>query len=178
MPISLPPVQVAQTAYVVADIERACRRLNEVYRVGPFFRIATYAMPDVVYRAQTLTEPVVIEAAFAQAGDVVIELIEQTSPGPSAFRDMFAPDEQGLHHVAMWTQDYAAEKQHFVDAGFEIAMEMPGRSGEYNICYVDTRPLLGHMIELYPDHPTLRGAYAAVRDRSRSWDGRELIQLL
>jgi hypothetical protein len=178
VPTPLPPVRVVQNAYVVPDLISACHRMHELYRIAPFFRMQTYEMRDVVYRGRPAPEPVVIEAAFAQCGDIVIELIEQTSPGPSAYRDMFGPGEHGLHHVATWTDDYAAERQAFIDAGYEIAMEMPGRSGRYEICYVDARPALGHMIELYPDHPILLDAYASIRERTRAWDGRDLIEPL
>jgi hypothetical protein len=175
MPALLPPVQVAQIGYVVADIEAAGRRLHELYRLGPIFRTQPHPLRDVVHRGAAT--PVEIETAFAQSGDVQIELIQQTSAGPSAYRDQFGEGEHGLHHVATWSTDYEAEKQAYLDAGYEIAMEMGGY-GDYRICYVDTRPLLGHMLELYPDEPGLRRMYAYVRERTAAWDGAELFQPL
>jgi Glyoxalase/Bleomycin resistance protein/Dioxygenase superfamily len=168
--VPLPPVAVVQNAYVVPDLVAACHRMHELYRVGPFLRIDTYEMRDVLHRGAPVAEPIVIEAAFAQSGDIVIELIEQTSPGPSGYRDMYGPGEQGLHHIATLTHDYDAERQAFLDAGYELSMEMPGRSGDYMICYVDTRPVLGHMIELYPAE-RLEAAYTTIRECAADWDG-------
>jgi hypothetical protein len=31
--------------------------------------------------------------------------------------------------------------------------------------------LLGHFIELYPEHEIIRGMYARARDESEKWDG-------
>jgi hypothetical protein len=172
---ALPPVAVVQNAYVVPDLVAGCRRLHELYRIGPFLRIGRHELRDAFYRGQPAPEPVVIEAAFAQSGELSIEVIQQLSPGPSAFRDMFGPGEHGLHHVATWATDWNAERAAFIAAGYEIAMESAGR-GDYRICYVDARPTLGHMIELYPDHPDLRAVYRRVAEATAAWDGVELFQ--
>ena len=36
----------------------------------------------------------------------------------------------------------------------------------HRIGYVDTRPLLGYMTEIYPDLPIIRAMYAQARDAS------------
>lgn len=174
MSSQLPPVRVVQNAYVVCNLEEACRQFHDLYRIGPFFRLDNLELREVVYRGRPASDRIVIDVAFAQSGEILIELIAQSSPGPSAFRDVYAEGEQGLHHVATWSSDYVAERQAFVDAGCEIAMELSGR-GDYQMCFIDARPILGHMIELYPDHPDLRRLYTEVRERTPGWDGGELI---
>lgn len=175
MAASSAPVRVVQNAYVVPDLEAACHRLHGLFRIGPFFRLPPREIRDVVYRGRLLDAPLVIEVALAMAGDVQVELIRQTSPGPSAFRDMYGEHDTGLHHVAYFASDFATERRAFVDAGYEVAMEMPGR-GDYRICYIDARAAVGHMIEIYPDHPMLRGLYAYVEEHTSAWDGSDLIQ--
>jgi hypothetical protein len=167
-------VEVAQNAYVVPDIEAACRRLHELYGIGPFFRVGPYEMRDVHYRGAAATEPVIVEAAFAVSGPVQIELVRQHGSAPSIFRDMYGDGDHGFHHIATWTQDFESEKQAFVDAGYEVAMEISGM-GDYRVAFIDARKTVGHMIELYPDHPVLRAVYASVLERTRSWDGRKLV---
>jgi hypothetical protein len=167
------PGGVVQNAYVVPDLTAACHRFHELYNLGPFFRGTVHPLRDVHYRGVP-ADPVVIEIACAQAGDVQIELITQSSPGPSAYRDMFAEDEQGFHHSAIFTSDYEATKRGLERAGFPVAMDMAG-PGDNRICYVDTRAAFGHMLELYPDHPGLRNVYSFIRNGTSSWDGQELI---
>jgi hypothetical protein len=169
----LPLAGVVQNAYVVPDLAAACRRFHQLYNTGPFFRGLVHPLRDVRYRG-VATAPVVIEIACAQSGDVQIELITQSSPGPSAYRDVFAADEQGFHHAAIFTRDYEAEKRALERAGYPVAMDMAG-PGDSRICYIDTRAALGHMLELYPDHPALHSVYSFIREQTASWDGRELI---
>jgi hypothetical protein len=168
---------IVQNAYVVEDLTEACRRFSDTLGIGPFFRGERHPMRDVRYRGRPAPEPVVIEIALAQAGDVQIELIQQHSPGPSAYRDVFAKGEEGLHHVAVFAGDYAGCRQSLVDAGFEVAMDIAGL-GDYEICYVDTTAAFGHMLEIYPEHPALRRLYAFVRAAAEQWDGRDPIRPL
>jgi hypothetical protein len=170
----LPLAGVVQNAYVVPDLTAACRRFHQLYNIGPFFRGPVHPLRDVRYRGAA-AGPVVIEIACAQSGDVQVELITQSSAGPSAYRDVYAADEQGFHHAAVFTRDYEAEKQALVRAGYPVAMDMAGPGGS-RICYVDTRAALGHMLELYPDLPALRAVYSFIREQAARWDGRELIQ--
>ena len=169
----LHPFRVVQLAYVVTELEAACQTFRELYGIGPFFRSPTHALPNVRYRGSP-TEPVVIDVAFAQSGDMNIELVAQISPGPSAFREMYAEGEQGLHHVAVFASDYAADHQALIDAGHEEVMDLR-RGDDCRICFIDARPTLGHMIELYTDHPLLRHLYAFVRKETERWNGKDLI---
>ena len=96
------------------------------------------------------------------------------STTPSAFRDMYPGAAEGFHHVAMFCDDYAARRDAFVAEGFEVASEFTVSFGA-QICYIDARPALGHMIELYPENAIIRGMYQQARDAARDWDGKELI---
>lgn len=174
---ALPPVQIVQNAYVVADMELACLRMHDVYGIGPFLQIPRHTMVGVDLSGVPATEPIEIEVAFTQAGELNIELIYQHSNGPSAFRDSVPAGASGLHHVATFAADYHAARQAYLDRGYEVVMEMSG-FGDYQICYVDTRPTLGHMLELYPDNAHLRNLYATIRERCVAWDGRELFEPL
>ncbi len=167
-----------QNAYVVPDLVAASRRFHEQFGIGPFFLRSSQELQNVTYRGQPATEPVVTELLLAQAGGIQLELIAQSSPGPSAYRDVFAADEMGFHHAAIFATDYEGTKQSYIDAGYPLAMEMAG-PGDCRICYLDARSDLGHMIEIYPEVPVLRQVYAFVREETAHWDGTgELIRAL
>lgn len=167
----LPALRIVQNAYVVDDIERACHRFHQLYRTGPFLVMGIHPMQDVVYRGAP-TE-VITEAAFGWAGDIMIELISQHSDSPSAYREAFPKGTEGLHHVAAFAVDYAAELRAFAEQGYEVVMEMG--VGDARISYIDTRSTAGHMVELYPDSDALRGIYDRVRNASGEWDGKDLM---
>jgi len=166
---------IVQNAYVVNDLREACRRYNSIYGVGPFLLVENIPLMKVTYRGEEVEHK--MSAAFCQSGDMNIEFIQQHHSGPSCYRDMFAEGEEGFHHVAVFCKDYEAEKAKFEAAGYPVANEF--QTGEDTfLCYVDTRPALGHMIELYMDHPGTRGLYAAVKAMGENWDGKELFTTL
>ncbi len=168
---------VVQLAYVVTDLVASCRQLHEVYGIGPFFRSGAHPLADVSYRGRPADEPVVIDIALAWSGELNIELIQQHSAGPSSYREVYPDGTGGFHHVAAWAADYDAEVAALAAVDCPVSMEMRPWDG-CRICYVDTRPLLGHMTELYTDDPRLRAVHAHVRSAAEQWDGTDLIRPL
>lgn len=165
---------IVQNAYVVNDIEEACHRLHKIYGIGPFLGNQKTALAGVMHRGEPAPD-IEITGVFVQSGDLNIELVQQHSSGPSAFRDMFPKGKQGFHHVAVFCDDYEAERDAFVAAGYPIASEFDSRVG-CKICYVDTTATLGHMVELYPENEVIRAMYAQTRAAADTWDGKDLIR--
>ena len=92
-------------------------------------------------------------------------MIEVVSEAPSAFHEMLREDAQPvLHHCATFAADYEGTRDHLVAQGYPVVSEF-GFAGR-RICYVDTRPLLGFMTEVYPDLPIIRAMYAEAREAS------------
>jgi hypothetical protein len=169
----LQQARIVQNAYVVPDLEQACRQMHQLYGIGPFVGGQPAELRAHAYRGQP-APAIRFRSVFVQSGELNVELVQVLSPGPSAFHDMFGADQQGLHHVAVFCTDYARERDAFVQAGYPVASEFTAGVGA-QICYVDTRPVLGHMIELYPEHPAIRAKYQQARDAAAHWDGQTLI---
>lgn len=170
----LPPAAIIQNCYVVRDLEEACARFHDRFGIGPFvggtdsFELGTHR-----YRGRD-AEPVRIRGVMAQSGPLNIELVQVVSKGPSAFHDLFPDGGEGLHHVAMFCDDYARERDAWVAAGYPVASECDLILGA-TICYIDASRDLGHMIELYPENAVIRTMYRQVEAARESWDGRDLI---
>jgi len=165
---------IVQNCYIVADLEQACLRLHDMLGIGPFIVGGKNSvLGDHYYRGEP-APPVHFRGAFVQSGDIVIELIQLISSTPSAFHDMFGVGAEGLHHAAMFCGDYEVERDALVIAGYPVASEFTVSFGA-RICYVDTRPVFGHMLELYPPHPQIHEMYRRTREASENWDGRDLI---
>jgi hypothetical protein len=165
--------QIVQNCYVVRDIEVACTRMRKLYHIGPFVGGNEIQLTDHIYRGKPVP-PIKIRVAFVQAGELNIELIQLVSETPSALHDMFNNGGEGFHHVAKFCDDYEAERDAFVEAGYPVASEFRGASG-VQICYIDARNGFGHMIELYPEVPAIRALYAQVRNASQNWNGKDLF---
>ena len=164
--------QIIQNAYIVNDLEATCKRWNAIYGIGPFFIMEHIPLLEVVHRGNKIDLDITV--AFSQSGDINIELIQQNNDGPSAFREMYAKGEEGFHHTAIICEDYEGDIAKFEAAGYPIAMRFQ-TGPDTSLCYTDTRPAVGHMIELYQDNPGLRGLYAMVREGAENWDGKDMF---
>lgn len=167
--MSLLPVTLVQTAYLVPNLEEGCAALNRAFGWGPFLGGSEGVLADHVYRGEP-AEPIRIRGVFAQTGEINVEVIEVVSQGPCAFTEMLRADGQPvLHHCATFAADYEATRDHLVAQGYPVVSEF-GFAGR-RICYVDTRRLLGFMTEVYPDLPVIRAMYAEAREAAAARPG-------
>jgi Glyoxalase/Bleomycin resistance protein/Dioxygenase superfamily len=167
--VSILPVTLVQMAFLVPNLEEGCAALNRAYGWGPFLGGAEGVLADHTYRGEP-AEPIRIRGVFVQTGDINVEVIELVSDAPSAFHDMLRDDGQPvLHHCATFAADYEDVRDHLVAQGYPVVSEF-GFAG-HRICYVDTRPLLGYMTEVYPELPIIRAMYAEARAASEARSG-------
>ena len=162
---------IFQYAYVVNDIEQACRGWTELTGAGPFFVSMHHVSEDHLYRGKPSAAD--LSYAFGQAGPAHIQLIQQHNDAPSAYREMFAPGEQGFHHVAVLPPDWEAEKRRYEAAGFETVTTLYSAA---RVAYMDTRSLLGCFVELYEDNQPLRDTFEGWRLAHEQWDGSDPIR--
>ena len=170
-PATLAALRPVQLAYHVPDPVEAATRLARDHGWGPFYLMEHIALETVRYRGS----PGRFDhtSAYGQAGEMMVELIMQHDDSPSAFRDAFPPGAEGLHHVAIMPEDYRATVDRFVAMGYPVATELRTRSGR-GASFVDTRPMMGHMVEIYPVSDGVLGLYRRVADEAARWDGRTL----
>lgn len=165
------PHRIIQNAYHVRDLDSAITRWHDLWGLGPFLVRRHIALPHVSYRGAPATLD--ISAAYVQAGDIQIELVTQHDDAPSAFRDSYAARQEGLHHVAVVPHDYDALIAAYAAQGYPVTTELRTASGR-GAAYVDTRALLGHMVEIYWPSPGLAVLYRDVAAAASNWDGRSL----
>ena len=166
---------IVQVAYHVPDIEEAALDFSARFGWGPFFVVHHIGIEWCNYRGA----PGVFDhsSAYGQAGPIMVELVQQNDDAPSAIRDMYRADQFGIHHQASFADDLDGELARYEALGFPIAMRALTTAG-VEFAFVDTRPLLGHMLELYPAGKRLTGFYRMVREAAENWDGSEPIRRL
>ncbi len=163
--------KIIQNAYYVVDLDQAIERWHRLWGIGPFFVRRHIVLGEVTYRG--VPTQLDMSAAYVQAGALQIELVTQHNDAPSAFRDVFAPGQEGLHHVAVIPDDYLAMLAHYAALGYPVATELRTAAGR-GAAYIDTRPLLGHMTEVYLPNDNLVALYREVAAGAASWDRRVL----
>ena len=95
--LGLPPV--SQVGFVVRDIDQAIRLYEPVF--GKFERLDAFDL-EWEYRGRSETSS--IKVAFAQSGDVEIELIEWVS-GETPHKEFLDAGREGMHHLRFLVDD-------------------------------------------------------------------------
>jgi catechol 2,3-dioxygenase-like lactoylglutathione lyase family enzyme len=146
-----------QQAYVVNDLEEACRRWSKVFGAGPFAVRRHHETSAFSYRGTDVEADV--SYAFGYLGDQMVQFIEQHDDKPSIYREMYAAGEEGFHHMAYLVHDVEPEKQRLLGLGFEIACELNAGPAVHAV-YFDTRDATGGFTELHNDPPRILGLFA------------------
>lgn len=169
---ALQPVQIA---YHVPDPEAAAERCARDFGWGPFFLMEHIPLERSVHRGTPRRFD--HSSAYGQAGELMIELITQHDDSPSALRDMYGPNETGIHHMAYFVSDLRAALDEFSARGAAIALDARTSTG-VDFAMIDQVGRLGHMLELYEAGEDLRRFYAHVRKSAAGWDGSRPLRRL
>lgn len=166
---------IVQYAYVVDDLDTAIEHWTTNVGAGPFFVKPHMNDLEFEYRGKKSTLDMGI--ALGQAGANQIELIQVHCDNPTIYTDMYPKGSGGgFHHVAMFSKDFEAAVSAYRKKGFEVAMQ--GIFGTTPFAYMDTRSVMGFMIELYSPTDQMRDLYKMVADAAKNWDRSEKTRTL
>jgi hypothetical protein len=166
---------IVQIAYFVGDAKQAAIDMADRVGAGPFFLIERIELAWAEHRGQP--RKFLHTSAYGQWGSLMIEFVQQDEEGPSPFRDLYRPGQQGIHHVAMMVDSLPETYRYCEQQELAIAAKAQTLSGT-EFAFVDTAATLGHMIEIYQRSAQLIGFYDLVRAASVGWDGREPVRTL
>ncbi len=173
--INLLHYPIVQVAYFVNDARVAAERAAIEFGAGPFFFVPKIQLAWGIHRGEDVR--FLHSSAYGQFGRVMMELVQQDIEGPSPFRDMYAPGEEGIHHMAMMVDSMADAYQAADAAGYEIAAKAATLTGT-EFAFIDTVQRRGHMLEIYEKSDQLLGFYKMVGDAAAGWDGRDPVRSL
>jgi hypothetical protein len=164
-----------QICYHVPDVEAAARQFSELFGWGPFLVLHHVGIEQCIYRGK----PGEFDhsTACGQAGPIQVELVQQHGDSPSVMRDMYTADQFGVAHHASFVDDMDKQLKHFNDLGFPTAMRAKTTAG-IEFAFIDTRALLGYMLEIYPRGDIVMQWYHMVRKAAENWDGKDPVRLL
>lgn len=175
---SLSNSNVFQTAWVVPDVEVAAKDWADTRGVGPFYVMEFEGGESLQYRGGP--GELRMRVAWAQAGDVQVELIQPLSTTPNVYRDLVPEGETRFHHICFWSEDLSADIAVLNAAGFPLAMLDNPDSPSFAYC--DSSASNGHMIELLSRNEGMEQMFAGLRQQAAGWDGlrpiREFAELL
>ena len=156
-------LEICQIAYFVDDVREAVPKMHHTFGAGPFLVSDNIQLAWAELRG--VAGNFVHTSAYGQWGDVMMELVQQDSEGPSPFRDMFEPGQQGIHHVAVMVDSMEDAYEHFASQGLDVAAKAETTTG-VEFAFIDTVEKLGHMIEIYEKSDQLTAFYQYIRKAS------------
>ena len=164
---------VRQNGYVVRDIEAAMAHWSGVAGVGPWFYTERAPIHHFEYRGRPYE--IHLSIALANSGPLQLELIEQRNDAPSLYRDFLDAGQEGLQHIAYWTEDFDDARARALEAGLVIGHE--GRIGDYGpFAYFDSTAHHGSVIELSDVGGAKRRLFEHIRAAAETWDGRDPVR--
>lgn len=166
---------IMQLCWVVPDLHAAMATWTRTCGVGPFFVFDKVMFDEAQYRGKP-ADPVDVSAAMAQAGDVQIELVCQNDDRASFWRDIVPAGRTGFHHIALYCDDYDAELASYLRAGARVVFS--GKMMGSPVCWVQTEPDLGFMIELITKNPIADAVFEQIRTAGHGWDGSNPVRTL
>ena len=118
-----------------------------------------------------------VSIAFANSGDLQLELIEQEDDSPSIYREFLDAGREGFHHLAWWAEDFAAVARAAQDAGWPI-VHAGNAGGMAQFAYYDPGGVTSTVIEIMELTDATRWLVATVRDAAADWDGTDPVRNL
>jgi len=173
-PPTILPGPIRQNGYVVGNLERAIEGwLNA--GVGPWLLLPHLTQAGTVYRGRP-TEPVV-SIAFANSGDLQLELIVQEDDAPSIYREFLDAGREGFHHLAWWAEDFDAVDRAVTGAGWPV-VHSGNAGGMALFAYYDQGGATSTVIEVMELNDATRWMATTVREAADGWDGSDPVRNL
>ncbi|MBO6555556.1 MAG: VOC family protein [Pseudomonadales bacterium] len=169
------PYPVVQIAYFVNDSQASALEMVKRFGAGPFFFVPRIELS--AGEVQGKPQKFLHSSAYGQWGNVMMELVQQDEEGPSPFRMMYAPGEEGIHHTAMMVDSMEETYAECEGLGLSIASKAFSLTGT-EFAFIDTVQQMGHMIEIYEKDERLLGFYEMIRSASVGWDGSDPVRSL
>jgi hypothetical protein len=173
-PPGILPGPIRQNGYVVRDLTAAIDAWLHA-GVGPWLLLPHLTQAGSLYRGQP-TAPVV-SIAFANSGDLQVELIEQEDDSPSIYREFLDAGGEGFHHLAWWVEDFDAVTRAAAGAGW-TSVHSGNAGGMAEFAYFDQGGTTSTVIEVMELTDATRWMATTVRQAADTWDGSDPIRNL
>jgi catechol 2,3-dioxygenase-like lactoylglutathione lyase family enzyme len=163
---------IRQIGYVVSDLDATIAQWLAM-GVGPFYVVREHTQ-QVNYRGRTIE--VTISIAFANSGDMQIELIHQHGDTPSIFTEFLDSHGAGFHQFAWWVTDFDEAVAAAEAAGWPVVWS-GGEHTATRFAYVE--PPAGSpatVYELMELTEVTEGMGAFFREASTNWDGTDPVR--
>ena len=147
LPSGLELKRLVQIGIVVADLTRTTQVLTSLFGIGPFRQVKWPDRAESKYYYRGVEEQIRIRQAFVHMGDVEVELI-QPLEGRNGFKDFLDETGGGIHHILFEVSDIDPVLRELAKSGVSVLQSGTGIRPGTRWALLDTRELLGFLVEL------------------------------
>lgn len=167
------PGPIRQIGFVVADLDETLQSWLAL-GVGPW-----YVLRGQQQRALYRGEPceVRLTIAFANSGDMQVEVIAQENDTPSIYTEFLSGGRGGFHQFAYWVDDFDAAVASAQGAGWPVVWSGGADEGT-RYAYVEPSAGPAAIIEIMELNAATAGLGEFVRAAADGWDGSDPIRSL
>lgn len=168
------PGTVRQIGYVVAHLDQAIDAWLGL-GVGPW-----YVVRDLPQRGAYRGErcEVTLSIAFANSGDLQIELIQQSDDTPSIYTEVVRCRPNGSHHLAWWADDFNSALSSAVDARWPVVWSGDDEGASVRFAYLAPSSGEATIVEIMELTDVSNGMAQLVRAAAQDWDGSDPVRSL
>jgi hypothetical protein len=116
-----------------------------------------------------------VSLAFANSGDLQIEVIQQEDDTPSIFTEFLASRGEGFHQLAYWAEDFDATMQAINAAGWPVVWS-GGEGFGVRFAYVEPPNRPATIVEISELTDGQAASAKFIRDTAANWDGSDPIR--
>jgi hypothetical protein len=172
-PPAVLPGPIRQIGFIVTDVDEAIAPWVAL-GIGPWFVVRGQRL-QATYRGAPCE--VELTVAFANSGEMQVELIQQHNDAPSIYTEFLESHGPGFHQLAYWTEDLDAAVQAAQKAGWPVVWS--GGEGEGSrYAYVEPAGGPAAIIELMELTAATTGLGDFVRAAADGWDGTDPVRTL
>lgn len=159
---------IRQIGYVVRDIEAAMAVWAGRLRIGPWFYnphlpLTRYSFRGVEY------DDFRMSYAFANSGEMQIELIQQRCDTPSLYLEHLERYGEGLQYICVWPENYDEVYESAKKDGLTPAQEGEVRGNRF--AYFEDAGHGGTSLEMSQMVAARLPGIQRIRDAAMNWDG-------
>ncbi len=165
---------IAQTAFVVEDLQASVARFIADTGAGPFFVLDHFLVPGQLYRGAESTADITIAMGFA--GHMLIELIQPLDDQPSVYKETIGLRGYGFHHFGIACADVDAASRDYQARGYHEAFRAAVPTGG-EVVYLDNGSgAQWGFLELLPVTPGMDESFTRFWAASLGWDGSDPLR--
>jgi hypothetical protein len=167
------PGPIRQIGFVVADLDKSLASWLAL-GVGPWY-VLRGQQQSALYRGEPCDVRLTI--AFANSGDMQIEVIQQENDTPSIYTEFLATDGEGFNQFAYWATDFDSTVTSVTNAGWPVVWS-GGEADGVRYAYAVPPGGPAAIIEIMELNEATTGLAEFVRTAADGWDGTDPIRSL